>query len=188
MIDGGARIIQYREKEKSLREKYADCLAIRQMTEERGVTFIVNDDVALALAVRADGVHIGQDDMPVEAVRALVGNEMLIGLSTHTPEQARDAVLRGADYIGVGPVYATQTKRDAGAPVGLSYLDYAAAGIPVPHVAIGGIKRGNLDEVLRHGARCVAMISEIVSAPDIAARVQEILSQIEALKQGDAGR
>jgi len=179
MIEAGARIIQYREKDKSGREKYADCLAIRQMTRDRGVTFIVNDDVDLALAVVADGVHIGQNDMPIEAVRALAGHAMIIGLSTHCPEQARDAVLRGADYIGVGPLFATATKKDAGAPVGLDYLDYVVRNIPVPHVAIGGIKRHNLDEVVRHGARCVALVTEIVGAPDVGVRVQEIRAFLE---------
>jgi len=94
------------------------------MTLDSGVTFIVNDNIDIAMMVKADGVHIGQDDLPIEKVRELVGDEMIIGISTHSPTQAEDAVRRGADYIGVGPLYRTYTKEDVCEPVGLEYLDY----------------------------------------------------------------
>lgn len=173
LVGAGVKIIQYREKDKSGKERYADCRAIREITAARGVTFIVNDDAALARAVAADGVHIGQDDMPIEEVRHLVGDDMVIGLSTHSPEQAADAVRRGADYIGVGPLYATKTKKDVCAAVGLEYLDHAVRNVAIPFVAIGGIKLHNIDTVLSRGARCVAMVTEIIGAPDIAQRVAE---------------
>jgi thiamine-phosphate pyrophosphorylase len=181
MIRGGVSVIQYREKHarKRIREIYAECREIREMTAENGVMFIVNDFVDIALLVDADGVHVGQDDLPVDAVRKLVGDK-IIGLSTHSPEQARAALAIGADYIGVGPIFETQTKDDVCAPVGLDYLAYAAANVPIPFVAIGGIKEHNMDEVLRHGARSVCLVTEIVGAADIAETVRKLREKMSA--------
>ncbi|MDP3042713.1 MAG: thiamine phosphate synthase [Candidatus Omnitrophota bacterium] len=177
MLAGGVKILQYRQKEKSGREKYLECAEIRKMTKIAAATFIVNDDVDIALAVKADGVHLGQNDMPIEVARELVKEAMIIGLSTHSPRQALDAITRGADYIAIGPIFPTQTKKDVCPAVGLEYLDYAVKNVTIPCVAIGGIKLHNLQEVLAHGASCVAMVTEIVSAPDIRARIKKILSR-----------
>ena len=174
MINAGVKIIQYREKEKKMLEKYNECMQIRELTKKAGVTFIVNDDVDLAMLVKADGIHLGQDDLPVEKVRELVGNEMIIGISTHSPEQAQDAVRRGADYIGVGPIYRTYTKKDVSEPVGLEYLDYVVKNINIHFVAIGGIKESNVDEVISRGAKCVAMVTEIVGAENIEQKILNI--------------
>ena len=174
MIKAGVKVIQYREKEKKLLHKYNECLKIRDMTREAGVTFIVNDHIDLAILVRADGVHIGQEDLPIEKVRELVGEEMIIGVSTHSPEQAEDAVKRGADYIGVGPIYRTYTKKDVCDPVGLDYLRYVVRNISIPHVAIGGIKEHNMQEVLECGAKCMAMVTEIVGADNIGEKIRAI--------------
>lgn len=122
MIAAGIKVIQYREKDKTLREKYSECLQIRDITRQAGVVLIVNDHVDLALMVGADGVHIGQDDLPPEQVRAMVGDKLIIGLSTHSPEQARAAVSYGVDYIGVGPIFHTQTKRMCAIRWGLATL------------------------------------------------------------------
>lgn len=176
MLAGGARIIQYREKHKPKRLKYLDCLRIRRLTAGRGCLFIVNDDVDIALAVKADGAHIGQDDIPVEAARAVLGAGAVLGVSTHSPAQAREAERRGADYIGVGPIYPTLTKTDVCPAVGLEYLDYASRRIKIPAVAIGGIKLHNLPEVLGRGARCAALVTEITCAADIAGRVGAIIA------------
>lgn len=178
MIRADVKIIQYREKDKSLKEKYNECKAIRELTRKAGVTFIVNDDLDLALMVGADGVHIGQDDLPIEKVRELSGDRFIIGVSTHSPDQAIDAQKRGADYIGVGPIYKTYTKKDVCEPVGLGYLDFVVKNIDIPYVAIGGIKEHNLHEVLSHGARCVAMVTEIVGAEDIAGKIKKIKDRI----------
>jgi len=175
MLGAGARVIQYREKEKTKRQKYVDCIELRAMTLGHGALFIINDDVDLALAVKADGAHLGQDDMPVEAARSILGAGAVIGVSTHSPAQALEALRRGADYIGVGPLFPTSTKKDVCAAVGLEYLDYAARNVQIPFVAIGGIKLHNLEEVLRRGARCVALVTEITGAPDIKSRVGEVL-------------
>lgn len=174
MIKAGVKVIQYREKEKKLLQKYNECLKIREMTKEAGVTFIVNDHVDIAILVKADGVHIGQDDLPIEKVRELVGEEMIIGISTHSPKQAEDAVKRGADYIGVGPIYKTYTKKDVCEPVGLDYLRYVVKNISIPHVAIGGIKQHNMHEVIKCGAKCIAMVTEIVGADNIGKKIKDI--------------
>jgi thiamine-phosphate pyrophosphorylase len=174
MIAAGIKVIQYREKDKPLREKYIQCLAVREMTRRAGVIFIVNDHVDLALAVGADGVHIGQDDLPPEKVRELVGGDLLIGLSTHSPAQAEEAIKAGVDYIGVGPIYATKTKKDVCGPVGLEYLDYVVKNIRIPFVAIGGIKEHNIGEVAGGGAKCLALVTEIAGARDIGVKVRAL--------------
>ena len=174
MISSDIKIIQYREKNKKLRDKYNECLIIRSLTKEAGVTFIVNDNIDIAMMVKADGVHIGQDDLPIEKVRELVGEDMIIGLSTHSSAQANDAVLRGADYIGVGPIYKTYTKIDVCESVGLSYLDYVVKNITIPFVAIGGIKLHNLKEVTATGAKCISLVTEIVGALDIKSQIEEM--------------
>ena len=176
MIEGGIRLIQYREKRphKSFAEMLEECRAIRHLTREAGVLFIINDYPDIAQLVDADGVHVGQDDFPVAAVRQLIGPDKLIGLSTHGPEQAAAAVAAGADYIGVGPIYSTQTKEDVCAPVGLGYLDHVVRTCPLPFVAIGGIKEHNLGEVLAHGATTVCLVTEIVGAADIAATASRL--------------
>ena len=170
------RLVQYRAKEKELGDKYRECREIRRLTREAGATFIVNDHPDLALMVEADGVHLGQDDYPIEAVRQMVGNEMIIGLSTHSRSQAEDAIRRGADYIGVGPLFRTATKKHVCEPVGLEYLDYAVSHVSIPFVAIGGIKVHNVSEVRRHGARCICLVTEIVGAADIRRTISEILA------------
>jgi len=174
MIKAGLKVIQYREKDKKMREKYQECLKLREITRQAGVTFIVNDHVDLALLVGADGIHLGQDDLPVNRVRELVGKDMLIGLSTHSPAQAQSALEMGVDYIGVGPIFSTQTKKDVCAPVGLEYLDYVVKHIPLPFVAIGGIKEHNIAEVARRGAKCIALVTEIVGAADIEAKIRNL--------------
>ncbi len=186
MLAGGARILQYREKNKAKRLKYAECVALRRLTKERGCLFIVNDDVDIALAVKADGAHIGQDDLPLAAAREVLGPAAVIGVSTHCPEQALAAERGGADYIGVGPIYATRTKKDVCPAVGLEYLDYAVKNVKVPFVAIGGIKLRNLPEVLARGASCIAMVTELTAAPDIKSTAKEAISEIrKGIRKGD---
>jgi len=182
MIDAGVKIIQYREKDKKMLDKYKECQKIRELTRQAGVTFIINDDVDLALLVGADGIHIGQEDLPMEKVRELVGEEMIIGLSTHSPSQAQDAVAKGADYIGVGPIFKTYTKKDVCDPVGFEYLEYVVQNIDIPFVAIGGIKQHNVAEVVKRGATCVAMVTEIVGADDISEKIKEVRRVIAEAK------
>lgn len=179
LLGAGVKIIQYREKHMKSGEMLEECRLMRRLTREAGACFIVDDHVDLAILAEADGVHIGQEDFPLPAVRQLVGPNMCIGLSTHSPEQAKAAVAVGADYIGVGPIFATRTKEDVVAPVGFDYLDWVAANISIPFVAIGGIKEHNITDVARHGARCCALVSELVGAPDIAAKVQAVRAAMQ---------
>lgn len=169
MVEGGIRILQYREKEDKPKSiQYQECMFLQELCKKAGVVFIVNDAVDLALACDADGVHIGQDDLPPAIVRNLLGRSKILGLSTHTPQQAEKALQEGVvDYIGVGPLFPTQTKIHPEGPVGLSYLDYVVRSIPLPFVAIGGIKEHNLPEVLEHGAKTVCLVTEITEADDI---------------------
>jgi len=181
ILDAGVRVVQYREKDKKAGEMYAECLALRDMTREAGATFIVNDHVDLALLVDADGVHVGQEDLPPAAVRRLLGPGKVIGLSTHGPGQARAAQTSGVvDYIGVGPIFATKTKKDVCDPVGFEYLDYVVEHIPMPFVAIGGIKEHNLPQVRERGARMACLVTEIVGADDVRATARTLAELMKA--------
>ena len=180
ILASGVPILQYREKAKKVRDMYEECLVLRAMTRQYGALFIINDHLDLALAVGADGVHIGQDDLPLSKVRELLGPDFLIGVSTHSPAQAQAAVNGGADYIGVGPLFATHTKTDVCDPVGLDYLDYVVQNLEIPFVAIGGIKEYNLAAVLKAGARTVAFVTEIVGSPDILGKIKSLQRIMEA--------
>ena len=174
LLGAGVKILQYREKHAPKEVMLEECRLLARLCREAGACFIVNDHIDLAIAVDADGVHVGQDDMPMAEVRRLVGPEKIIGLSTHSPEQCEAAVRDGADYIGVGPIFATQTKEDVSEPLGFGYLEWVSEHCPLPYVAIGGIKEHNVAEVVRHGASCCALVSELVGADDIAAKVQSV--------------
>lgn len=177
LLESGVRVIQYREKDKKAGVMLDECLAVREMTRKAGATFIVNDHVDLALLADADGVHLGQEDLPPHAVRKLLGQDRIIGLSTHGPSQARAAQSSGAvDYIGVGPLFATKTKRDVCEPVGLEYLKYVVEKIELPFVAIGGIKEHNIPQVRECGARTICMVTEVVGAEDIPGKVRSLLA------------
>lgn len=184
MLSAGIKIIQYREKEKKMLHKYNECVKIRELTYAAGATFIVNDDLDLAMLVGADGVHIGQDDLPLEKVRELVGEEMIIGVSTHSPQQAQDAIAKGADYIGVGPIFSTRTKKDVCDPVGFEYLDYAVKNVNIPFVAIGGIKEHNITEIKARGAKMIAMVTEIVGAENIEKKIERIRKKLSSVDTG----
>jgi thiamine-phosphate pyrophosphorylase len=176
MIRAGVKIIQYREKrhEKKYIEILEECRIIREITRNHGVTFIINDFVDIALLVDADGVHVGQEDLPVQEVRQLIGPDKIIGLSTHSPKEASAAEEAGADYIGVGPIFATQTKEDVCAPVGLGYLEHIVANCPLPFVAIGGIKLHNIHEVVSRGAKSICLVTEIVGSENITKTVGDL--------------
>jgi thiamine-phosphate pyrophosphorylase len=156
-------ILQLREKRVWPRKLLTAARDVAARCAERGVLFIVNDDPRLALAAGADGVHVGQTDMPPASAREIVGDDLLIGLSTHTPAEIDAAT--GADYIGVGPVHATPTKPGRPA-VGLELVRYAAAHATVPFFAIGGIHAANVDSVRAAGARRIAVVRAIAAADD----------------------
>ena len=180
MLKAGIKFIQYREKTKPALDRYNECLKLRQMTRDNGAIFIIDDFIDLAMAVDADGVHIGQTDLPAQVVRQLIGNDKIIGLSTHSEKQLQKANMLGdiIDYIGVGPVYATQTKKNA-VPVGFSYVEYATKNSKHPFVAIGGIKEHNICDVAAHGAKTFAIVSEIVGADDIIGKINSIKNTLQ---------
>jgi thiamine-phosphate pyrophosphorylase len=176
-IRGGADVIQLREKEMSKRDRLELGLKIRELTRQEGVRFIVNDDVDLALILDADGVHLGQDDIPIRFARPLM-KDKIIGVSTHSLKQAEEAVASGADYIGVGPVFETETKEDREDLVGLSLLSKIRDIGPIPYVAIGGIGKDNIVSLAKAGCHRAAVISDIMLAPDIEQRCRMIKQRL----------
>lgn len=177
MIKGGIKIVQYRDKFKSTREKVEEAKAIKKLCHKNNVLFIVNDDVAVAMLVDADGVHVGQDDMKPDDVRKLIGINKIIGLSTHSEEQGMAAYNNeNVDYIGVGPIFPTTTKDTA--PVGLEYLEFAVKNLHLPFIAIGGIKEYNIDEILKRGAQRICLVSDIVGAENICKKIINLNSKI----------
>lgn len=181
-LTAGVRLVQYRPKETPATdlERLEQARALRRLCDRHGALFLLNDRVDLALAVEADGVHLGQSDLPVAAARRLLGPERLIGRSTHALEQLRQAVLEGCDYAGVGPVHDTPSKPGR-SPVGLAYVAAAAAAdCPIPWFAIGGLDADNLAAVQEAGARRVALIRAITAAEDPGAATRALFQQLEA--------
>lgn len=184
MLEAGIKIIQYREKDnpnKYMREKYEECLKIRELTKEYDALFIVDDYADLALAADADGVHIGQKDMPIEAVRKIVGYDKIVGLSTTNEKEALEALDTSADYIGIGPIFATNTKPDADEATGIKYIDYVVKNLDIPFVCIGGIKLNNMDLLIEHKAMSLCMLTEIVSSEDIKAKCELLIKKMKRL-------
>lgn len=174
-LDAGARIMQLRLKDAPGRDFLAAARAIAGLCRSRGAILIVNDRVDIAILAGAHGVHLGQEDLPLEAARQIAGRDLLVGISTHTAEQARAAENRGADYIGFGPMYPGGLKNIA-AGMGLDNLRAIRAAVRIPIVAIGGITEARVAETLAAGADAVAIITDVVNAPDIGAKVRSILA------------
>lgn len=177
---GGARLIQIREKHLSALEFHREAEAAISVARSAGVKIIINDRVDLALVLKADGVHLGQRDLPPEAARQLMGPNAVIGFSTHNIEQARRAIHLPIDYIALGPIHATETKVNPDAVVGLSELRRIRGMVgSVPLVAIGGISPENAAEVIANGADTVAMISGLLGESSaIADRTRAILASL----------
>jgi thiamine-phosphate pyrophosphorylase len=171
VIQGGAKIIQLREKEYSKRDLYHLALKFREITASAGVLLIINDHLDLALAVEADGVHLGQDDLPPQVARKLAPN-LLIGASTHSLEQALRAQKDGADYINIGPIFSTKTKESAKHLLGPEAITEISPMIEVPLTVMGGITVTNIDQVISAGARKIAMVTAITQADNIAETVR----------------
>ncbi|HXX80366.1 MAG TPA: thiamine phosphate synthase [Thermodesulfovibrionales bacterium] len=171
-LETGVGWIQYREKEKTRREIYHEAKRLRRLTAEYGATLVVNDHVDIALAVEADGVHLGQDDLPLKEARRILGDR-IIGISTHSLTQAADAEHDGADYVGFGPVFFTTTK-DAGEAKGLEMVSVIRRAVRIPVVAIGGISAENLSLVMEAGADAVAVASAVLKG-DISENVRSFM-------------
>jgi thiamine-phosphate pyrophosphorylase len=176
LVRGGATLVQLREKDLPSREFYLQAEEALRVARSQGVKIIVNDRVDVALAIKADGVHLGQDDLPPESARRLLGDRALIGYSTHNLEQARNAAKLPVNYLAVGPIFATRTKRKADPAVGLEGLSrIRAATGAIPLVAIGGITSKNAAQALSMGADAVAVIGELFSpATDIERNLERL--------------
>ena len=181
-LDGGATVIQLRDKIASTRVLIEEGLALRALTRERGALLIVNDRVDVALAVEADGAHVGQDDMPAGLARQLLGPDRILGVSAPNMEEAEEAVAGGADYLGVGPIFPSLGKADAGPATGGELLTELARRYTTPLVAIGGITAENATEVVRAGACGVAVITAVVYAEDITAASRQLRLAVDTAR------
>jgi thiamine-phosphate pyrophosphorylase len=174
LLEGGAKVVQVRAKSMTSRDYLRLARTAREMTESFGCRLIINDRADIALACAADGVHLGQEDLPLQVARRLLGNK-IIGISTHDLDQAKAAEQNGADYIGFGPVFGTSTKDTGYTARGLTVLRQISSVVDIPIVAIGGVTQANIEDVWRAGAASAAVISDILKTDDIAAKVKAIL-------------
>ena len=181
-LDGGANILQLRDKVSSLRHILPIAHQLRRLTHDAGALFIVNDRVDVALWSHADGVHLGLDDFPPGAARQLLGDNALIGVSCHSPREAELAAQGGADYIGAGAIFATQTKSDAGAGIGLENLSAICRATTLPVAAIGGINARNIGTLAPAGARMACVISAVTGPSHAPLDVETMTRAVRELK------
>jgi len=168
-VKAGVKIVQYREKNADTKEMYAEAIKLRKIC--KNIIFLINDRVDIALAAGADGVHLGQLDMPYQAARKLLGKKKIIGITVHSVKEALLAQKLGADYLGVSPVFQTSTKPDAKNPVGIGLIKRLRKRIKIPIVAIGGINLSNAKEVISAGADCICAISAVVSKKNVGFKI-----------------
>ena len=182
-LQGGVTCVQLREKHLDRDAFLAEARQLCALCRRYGVPFIVNDDLDIALACGADGIHVGQDDMPAAEVRRRAGRRLIVGVSAHTPEEARLAEAAGADYLGAGAVFGSATKTDASllTPAGLQAV---CAAVHIPVVAIGGVNAGNILQLQGSGAAGAAVVSGIFGAPDITAACRELRALADTMVQG----
>jgi thiamine-phosphate pyrophosphorylase len=186
-VRGGAGIIQLREKECTAKELYRMALRFRKVTADAGMLLIINDHTDIALAVEADGVHLGQEDLPLAAART-IAPDLLIGISTHSREEALDAQREGADYVNIGPIFPTRTKEGVKQWLGPEAIAGIAAGLEIPYTVMGGITGGNIDQVLAQGARLVAIVTAVTTADDMAGAITSLREKIRtAVKRSRQG-
>jgi thiamine-phosphate pyrophosphorylase len=178
-IRGGAQIIQLREKALGTRDLFRIALAFRKITAEAGMLLVINDRIDIALAADADGVHLGREDLPLSAARR-IAPELLIGISTHSREQALEAQSEGADYVNIGPIFPTRTKEGVTRFLGPEAIPEIAAGIEIPFTVMGGISGANIASVLARGARRVAVVTAVTMADDMAGAVASLREAIRS--------
>lgn len=184
IIEGGARIVQLRDKECSTRALLQMAERFRVETARAGVLLIINDRIDVALAVEADGVHLGQDDLPIAAARR-IAPELIVGASTHSLEEALRAEREGADYVNIGPIFATQTKEGVSSFLGPKAIGEIAPSLSVPFTVMGGIKPSNLDRVLEQGARRIALVTAVTQAADVVEAVRSLCERIRRFPHGE---
>lgn len=183
VAEGGADVIQLRDKARTGKDMLSIALKIREVAHSSGATFIVNDRLDLALAADADGVHLGQEDLPVPFARRVSPKGFIIGTSVRTVQEAMIAETEGADYVALSPIFDTATKADAGPGNGLDVLKKIKSAVSIPVIAIGGINKNNVRQVIDSGADGVAVISAIVGQKDIAKATAEMRSLVYRVKK-----
>jgi thiamine-phosphate pyrophosphorylase len=181
-VKGGVSCVQLREKSCSTREFIDEALTIRSLLADHGVPLIINDRLDVALAVEADGVHLGQTDMPLQMARQLVPQKMIVGISAESVDDAIAAQKDGADYLGVSPIYTTPTKTDTAEPLGLEGLNAIRSAVDLPLVGIGGLNASNAEAVIRSGADGVAVVSAIIGADDPEAATRDLANIVKRAK------
>jgi thiamine-phosphate diphosphorylase len=182
----GVRLLQYRNKRASARELFESSKRLSSLLIPKGVTFVVNDRADVAAAAEASGVHVGQEDLRVEAARSVIGEGKLVGISTHNVEQFKDAAATSADYVAVGPVFSTSTKANPDPVVGIELIRRVRTLTDKPIVAIGGITLERAAGVIQAGADSVAVVSDILRAPDPGRRARQYIELLEAAKPAAA--
>jgi thiamine-phosphate pyrophosphorylase len=180
-IVAGCKIIQYRENKKSSKEMLEEALQLKKICAKKNVLFIVNNRVDIALAANADGVHLGQDDLPLAVARKLLGKK-IIGVTAHSAQEAIVAEKQGADYVSASAIFATTTKKDAGKPKGIELITELKQAVKIPVVAIGGINEENLQPVLEAGADSIVMISAILNSDNVKETVARVVERINCFQ------
>ncbi|HOF39313.1 MAG TPA: thiamine phosphate synthase [Candidatus Hydrogenedentes bacterium] len=177
VLEAGVQLVQLREKDSTDRDLYARALAFRERTRAHNALLIIDDRVDMALAVDADGVHLGEHDLPLEAARR-IAPDLILGASSHNLQEALAAQDVGASYVNIGPVFPTQTKRVASGALGPEAIAEIAPRLSIPFTTMGGIKTHNIAEVVRRGARHVAVVTAVTAAPDVCAAARELRALI----------
>lgn len=179
-IEGGAQMIQFRDKESSDRDFFELASALQNICEIRKIPFIINDRVDIARYLKVDGVHLGQDDLPPRIARKILGSSKIIGISSENIDQAKEAEKQGADYVGVGPIFDTLTKKIE-KPIGLEIIGQAKEHLKIPFFPIGGINLENIDQIISAGSRRIAVVSAVISADDVKSTTRNFLEKIQNL-------
>ena len=183
-VSCGVEVVQYRNKNRETRQMYEEAMRLREICRDSGSIFLINDRVDIALATDADGVHLGQSDMPCLAARKLLGPEKIIGVTVHNLSEALQAESMGADYLGVSPIFQTATKPDAGKPAGITLIEEIRAQVEIPLIAIGGINHSNAGEVVRAGADGLCAISCVVAKENVRDEILKFQEIFSARRRG----
>ena len=183
-VSCGVEVVQYRNKNRETRQMYEEAMRLREICRDSDSIFLINDRVDIALTTDADGVHLGQSDMPCPAARKLLGPERIIGVTVHNLSEALQAESMGADYLGVSPIFQTATKPDAGKPAGITLIEEIRAQVEIPLIAIGGINHSNAGEVVRAGADGLCAISCVVAKENVRDEILKFQEIFSARRRG----
>jgi len=180
-IKAGCKIVQYREKNKTKEEIFREAKKLKKTCEGKAI-FLINDYIDIALACNADGIHIGQDDVSYETARTLLGKDKIIGLTVHSLEEAIEAERLGVDYIGLAPIFKTGTKEDARDPIGIDIIKIVKKNVNLPIVAVGGINKNNVQEIIESGADSVVSIYGVLNSNDVYDEIKDFINIIKRCK------